>query len=73
MDVQVTTRRTKADIIEWLRDYPDNAEIHITDERGDEVPIQALAHNPLTPRLVVDGTVATDLEMEWLLNRAAGE
>lgn len=67
------TRRTKADIVEWLRDYPDHAEIYVTDERGTEVPVHALAHSPLTPRIVVDGTVATDLEMEWLLNRAAGE
>lgn len=67
------TRRTKHDIIEWLRDYPDNTEIWVTDERGTEVPIHALAHSPLTPRIVVDGTVATDLEMEWLLNRAASE
>lgn len=70
MDVQMTT---KADIMKWLEGYPADTVIYVTDERGTEVPIQTLSHNPMTPRLVVDGTVATDLEMEWLLNRAAGE
>lgn len=69
----MTTRRTVAEILEWIGQYPGSTELYITDERGTEVALHALAHNPLSPRLVLDGTLATDLEMEWLLNRAAGE
>ena len=66
-------RTTKKELTAWLEGYPPETEIYVTDERGTEVPIQTLSHNPMSLRLVVDGTVATDLEMEWLLNRAAGE
>ena len=66
-------KTTKKDLMAWFEGYPPETEIHVTDERGTEVPIQSLAHNPMSLRIVVDGTVATDVEMEWLLNRTAGE